>query len=152
MPKKEIALILSEYTSLEQKISQHIKLKPNLVELFSRRGDARMFLGDFGGARKDYEKMIQLEPLLEVSHWRLGITYFYLGLLKKAAHQFEIYHQHDAVDRENGIWRFMSQVQESGVVEARQNLIEYKQIKDAVTDNSKHFNYRSDNLFNAFYF
>ena len=83
LPKKEIALILSEYTSLEQKISQHIKLKPNSLELFSRRGDARMFLGDFGGARKDYEKMIQLDPLLEVSHWRLGITYFYLGLLSE---------------------------------------------------------------------
>jgi lipoprotein NlpI len=127
LPKEEITLILSEYTSLEQKISEHIKLKPNAVELFSRRGDARMFLGDFRGARKDYEKMIQLEPLLKVSHWRLGITYFYLGLFKKAAHQFEIYHQHDAVDRENGIWRFMSQVQQSGVVEARQNLIKYKQ-------------------------
>ena len=108
-------------------MSEQIKLKPDSVELFSRRGDARMFLGDFGGARKDYEKMIQLEPSLKVSHWRLGITYFYLGLFKKAAHQFEIYHQHDAVDRENGIWRFMSQVRESGVSEARRNLLKYKQ-------------------------
>ena len=74
-------MLLSEYTSLEQKISEHIK-KSNSVELFSRHEDARMFLGDFGGARKDYRKMIQLEPSLEVSHWRLRITYFYLGLFK----------------------------------------------------------------------
>ena len=37
-----------------------------------------MFLGDFGGARKDYEKMIQLEPSLKVSHWRLESHIFIL--------------------------------------------------------------------------
>ena len=38
----------------------------------------------------------------------LGIAYFYLSDFSKAARQFEIYHQYDNVDRENGIWRFMS--------------------------------------------
>ena len=68
-----------------------------------------MFLGNFEGAREDYAKMIELDPTLEVSHWRIGIAYFYLGEFVKAERQFEIYHRYDAVDRENGIWRFMSQ-------------------------------------------
>ena len=69
------------------------------------------FLGNFEGAKLDYEKMIELNPELEVSHWRLGIAYFYLEEYDKAARQFQIYHNYDAVDRENGIWRFMSQFQ-----------------------------------------
>ena len=64
-------------------------------------------------ARSDYEMMIQIKPELEVSHWRLGIAYYYLGDFEKAAKQFEIYHNYDAVDRENGIWRFMSQFKKS---------------------------------------
>ena len=69
--------------------------------------------------------MIELKPELEISHWRLGIVYFYLSEFGKAARQFEIYHQYDDVDRENGIWRFMSQFQESGLEKAREGLLSY---------------------------
>ena len=44
----------------------------------------------------------------------------------KAAHQFEIYHTYDNVDRENGIWRFMSQTRSVGPEKARKGLLEYK--------------------------
>ena len=70
--------------------------------------------------------MIQIKPELEVSHWRLGIAYYYLGDFEKAAKQFEIYHNYDAVDRENGIWRFMSQFKKSGLEEARKGLLKYE--------------------------
>ena len=77
---------------------------------WSNRGDMRLFLGNFQGAKSDYEKkMIRLDPLLEVSYWGPGITYFYLQEYDKAAKQFEICHNYDEVDRENGIWHFMSQ-------------------------------------------
>ena len=103
-----------------------LEKSPNLIKHWSNRGDLRLFLGDFHGARKDYEKMIELNPTLEVSHWRLGIAYFYLEEYKKAARQFEIYHNYDAVDRENGIWRFMSQFKSKGLKTAREGLLKYE--------------------------
>ena len=45
---------------------------------------------------------------------------------EKAARQFEIYHNYDAVDRENGIWRFMSQFKSKGLKTAREGLLKYE--------------------------
>jgi len=56
----------------------------------------------------------------------LGIAYYYVETFDKAAHQFEIYHTYDNVDRENGIWRFMSQNRSVGPEKARKGLLEYK--------------------------
>ena len=103
-----------------------IQQKPTQVSLYSRRGDARLFLKNFPAAVADYEKMIALNPKLDPSHWRLGIAYYYTGQYEKAARQFEIYHTHDNVDRENGIWRFMSQAKVAGMIKARKNLLRYE--------------------------
>jgi lipoprotein NlpI len=103
-----------------------IQNNPRSIRGWSGRGDMRLFLGDFEGAKSDYEKMIQLDPSLEVSHWRLGIAYFYLKEYESAARQFEIYHNYDAVDRENGIWRFMSQFKSKGLKAAREGLLKYE--------------------------
>ena len=98
---------------------------------WSNRGDMRLFLGNFQGAKSGYEqKMIRLDPLLEVSHWRPGITYFYLQEYDKAARQFEICHNYDEVDRENGIWHFMSQYKREGLKAVRDGLLIYE--KDIV--------------------
>ena len=70
--------------------------------------------------------MIRLDPLLEVSHWRPGITYFYLQEYDKAARQFEICHNYDEVDRENGIWHFMSQYKREGLKAVRDGLLIYE--------------------------
>jgi lipoprotein NlpI len=75
---------------------------PQNQDLYSRRGDALFFRGRFDEAVSDYDKMVALDPELETSHWRRGIAYFYAGRYKDAAHQFEIYHSFDQVDRENG--------------------------------------------------
>lgn len=90
------------------------------------RGDAHFKLGDFPAAAADYEKMVELDPSLEKSHWRRGIAYFYAGRYDKAAHQFEIYNTFDNVDRENGIWRYFSQFKAHGREKARQGLLKYE--------------------------
>jgi lipoprotein NlpI len=121
-----VALLSKRFQEQEKKASLAIKENPQLVRGWSGRGDMRLFLGDFKGAKSDFEKMIQLDPSLEVSHWRLGIAYFYLKEYDKAARQFEIYHNYDAIDRENGIWRFMSQFKSKGLRTAREGLLTYK--------------------------
>jgi lipoprotein NlpI len=121
-----VALLNKRFQEQEKKASLAIKENPQLVRGWSGRGDMRLFLGDFEGAKSDFENMIQLDPSLEVSHWRLGIAYFYLKEYDKAARQFEIYHNYDAIDRENGIWRFMSQFKSKGLRTAREGLLIYK--------------------------
>ena len=91
----------------------------------SARGDAHFKLAEFDKAVAEYEKMVELDPSLEKSHWRRGIAYFYAGKHDKAAHQFEIYNTFDNVDRENGIWRYFSQYKAHGKEKAREGLLKY---------------------------
>jgi len=105
--------------------SELLKSDPKSVDAYSRRGDARFFRGRFADAAADYDKMVELDPKLESQHWRRGIAYFYAQQYDKAARQFEIYHSFDDVDRENGIWRFLSQAKASGLEKAREGLLKY---------------------------
>lgn len=108
------------------KVNSQIEKMPKQIDLYSRRGDLYFFRGKFAEAVKDYEKMVELDPPADTSHWRKGIAYFYAERYKDAAHQFEIYHSFDDVDRENGIWRFLSQAKSVGLAEARKGLLKYK--------------------------
>jgi len=92
----------------------------------SRRGDALFFLGRFDEAVADYNQMVKLDESLGNSHWRRGIAFFYSGRFKDAAVQFESYHSFDQVDRENGIWRYLSQHKAYGQKQAREGLLKYE--------------------------
>ncbi len=106
--------------------SQTLKSDATNVNALSRRGDAYFFSGEFDKAVADYEKMVELDPDLADSHWRRGIAYFYAGLYPKAAAQFEAYHSFDDVDRENGIWRYLSLVKAKGLPAAKKTLLKYR--------------------------
>jgi lipoprotein NlpI len=108
------------------RLTEQIEKSPRTVDLYSRRGDANFFRGNFAEAVADYEKMVELQPDLETSHWRKGIAYFYAKCYKAAAKQFEIYHSFDNVDRENGIWRYLSQTKALGRDKAREGLLKYE--------------------------
>ncbi len=109
----------------EKALSEKIVAEPKLVALYSRRGDARLFLGRYREARADYEKMIELDPAQDVPHWRLGIAYYFCGDYEKSARQFEKYHAYGARDRENGIWQFLARVKSAGLEKARAGMLEY---------------------------
>ena len=96
------------------------------VAAYSRRGDLNMFLGDFSAAESDYSKMVVLDPQLDASHWRLGIAMYFAGHPEKAAAQFDKYHSFDNVDRENGIWRYLSHRAAYGREKAREQLLKYE--------------------------
>lgn len=106
--------------------SKRIATDPRAVDAYSRRGDARFFLGDFAGAVADFEEMVKLDPELDPSHWRLGIACYYAGKPAAAAAQFGKYHAFDQVDRENGIWRYLSQYKAQGKTAARKELLKYE--------------------------
>ena len=101
------------------RLTEEIAKAAKSVDLYSQRGDAYFYRGKFAEAVADYEKMVELQPALETSHWRKGIAYFYAERFNDAARQFEIYHSFDNVDRENGIWRYLSQTKAVGRAKAR---------------------------------
>jgi formylglycine-generating enzyme required for sulfatase activity len=107
------------------RLSREIEARPAEVKAYSARGDAYFFLGDAARAAADYDRMIALDATQGPPHWRRGIALFYAGRYAEAARQFEQFHTVDAVDRENGIWRFLSQAREQGVARARANLLKY---------------------------
>jgi lipoprotein NlpI len=108
------------------RLNLQIEEAPKTSNLYSDRGDALFFRGKFAEAVADYEKMVELQPKLETSHWRKGIAYFYAKRYKDAARQFEDYHSFDNVDRENGIWRYLSQTKALGRDKAREGLLKYE--------------------------
>ena len=111
----------------EKAITAAIEKMPASIRLLSRRGDARVFLGNFPGAIADYEGMITQDPAQDAPHWRLGIAYYFDGRFPKAAAQFEKYHAFDNRDRENGVWKFFSQARADGIEAARKGLLRYTQ-------------------------
>tara|TARA_Y100001934_G_scaffold283484_1_gene403667 strand:+ start:1846 stop:2616 length:771 start_codon:yes stop_codon:yes gene_type:complete len=126
LPEAERKAMQKDFEQREALLSKRLLDEPKNISLYSARGDARLFLSKFADAVKDYEKMILLDPKLDISHWRLGIAYYYVKKYDKAAHQFKIYHGYDNVDRENGIWRYMSQTRSAGLEKARQGLLKYE--------------------------
>ncbi len=108
------------------KLSEQIAADPKKVDLYSRRGDAYFFNGDFEKSVADYEKMVELDNSQDTSHWRRGIARFYANKFEDAAKQFEIYNTFDDVDRENGIWRYFSQHKAYGAKKAREGLLKYR--------------------------
>jgi lipoprotein NlpI len=97
----------------------------NATDVHSRRGDALFFLGQFPEAVREYSAMVQINPALDASHWRLGIALFFADQPRDAVAQFEKYHSFDNVDRENGIWRYLSQYKASGAEVAQKELLKY---------------------------
>ena len=108
------------------RLTEQIRESPRDVNLYSRRGDVLFFLGEFSLAVADYDQMIERDPDADRSHWRRGIALFYTGEFAGAADQFERYHSFDNVDRENGIWRYLSQYQAHGKEQARLELLKYE--------------------------
>jgi lipoprotein NlpI len=126
LPAEERTRLAREFDESIAKWTKVIEGNPRDAQAHSHRGDARFFRGEFAAALADYDRMNELEPREAAQHWRRGIACFYTGEYAKAAAQFEAYHTHDDVDRENGIWRFLSQAKAQGVEKAREGLLKYK--------------------------
>ncbi|MEX0701987.1 MAG: hypothetical protein WD069_07815 [Planctomycetales bacterium] len=106
-------------------LDQRIEKDPKSIELLSHRGDLRMFLGRSEEAIADYDRMIELDPRYEKSHWRRGIARFYADDFAGSVKQFDMYHEEDDVDRENGIWRYFAQCKGEGRDKAQEGLLKY---------------------------
>jgi len=125
LSEAERKVMIENYEKLIESSTQLITVDATNVQAYSQRGDLNFFLGRFDEAVADYKKMVELEPQLDASHWRLGIAYFYANEFEQAAAQFGRYHAFDNVDRENGIWRYLSQYKATGPKQAAAELLKY---------------------------
>jgi lipoprotein NlpI len=125
MPPAERAAMLKQYREMAETLTKQLAKDDTSIALYSRRGDCHMFLAEFEASRRDYEKMIELDPDLFAQHWRLGIAYYYTGEFEKSAKQFDAYDTYNDRDRENGVWQFMARVKVSGIDEARKKMLQY---------------------------
>ncbi|WP_417385672.1 tetratricopeptide repeat protein [Gimesia sp.] len=124
--RQEAAQLKLKLQQQIEQLSDQIQQTPGETALYSRRGDAYFFNGNFKAAVADYDKMVELNPSISASHWRRGIACYYAKQYTAAAKQFEIYHSFDNVDRENGIWRYFSQYKAKGAAAAQQGLLKYE--------------------------
>jgi lipoprotein NlpI len=111
-----------------ESLTRSISLTPKDVDLYSKRGDLYFQTREFTKSLADYEKMVELNPRLDVTHWRKGIVLYYLGRWEDSAKQFEKYQSIDDVDRENGIWRFLAMQKKVGTKKARDEMIQYTRV------------------------
>ncbi|TXT35280.1 MAG: TPR domain protein [Planctomycetota bacterium] len=107
-------------------VTKKLDAKPDDLAALSKRGDLCFFRGEFAKSVRDYERMSELNPSLDASHWRLGIAYFYADQPEKSAKQFEKFFITDDVDREAGLWKYIAQAPTLGTAKARAGLLKYK--------------------------
>ena len=107
-------------------ITKKLEAKPDDLAAVSKRGDLHFFSGEFAKSVRDYERMSELDPKLDASHWRLGIAYFYADQPEKSAKQFDKFFVTDDVDREAGLWKYIAQAPTLGADKARAGLLKYK--------------------------
>ena len=126
LPADKVAELTKSLEKSQADATTAIEANPKNLNAYSRRGDVFFFLGQFDKAVADYDQMIKLDDSQAASHWRRGIALFYASKYKDAAAQFESYHSFDQVDRENGIWRYLSQYKAHGRDKAREGLLKYE--------------------------
>ena len=107
-------------------VTKKLVAKPDDLPAISKRGDLHFFRGEFAKSVRDYERMSELDPTLDASHWRLGIAYFYADQPEKSAKQFDKFFVTDDVDREAGLWKYIAQAPTLGADRARTGLLKYK--------------------------
>ena len=117
--------MISAFEKTRTEADAALAKEPSSTDWLTRRGDARLFLGDAKGAVADFEKEIAIDPSHDAPHWRLGIAYLFSGDFAKSAKQFEKYHAYDGRDRENGVWQFLGNARVVGLEKARAAMLEY---------------------------
>ena len=125
IPPERRADMIAAFGKARTEADEAIAKEPSSTEWLTRRGDARLFLGDAKGAVADFEKEIAVDASHDAPHWRLGIAYLFAGDFAKSAKQFEKYHAFDDRDRENGVWHFLGNARVVGIEKARTQMLEY---------------------------
>ena len=126
LPPERVAELTKSLQKSLDDATDLIRQNPKSLRAYSQRGDAHFFLGQMSEAVTDYDRMIELDENERASHWRRGIALFYARRYEDAAAQFESYHSFDQIDRENGIWRYLSQHRAIGRDKAREGLLKYQ--------------------------
>ena len=117
-------LRLRDNKSAATAFTKLIAAAPDEWSGYDGRGDARLKLGEFKDAVRDYDQALKLNPEFAPKHWRRGIALYYAGDFKAGAEQFETHKTANPEDVENAAWHYMCNSRVVGKDKARSKLID----------------------------
>ena len=106
-------------------LTKKLATKTDDLSALSQRGDAHFFRGNFPASLRDYQKMCEVNPEAESSHWRMGLVQFYAGEFETSTKFFDRFFKTDDVDREGGLWKYLAQAKGEGPEQAKAGLLKY---------------------------
>ena len=89
-----------------------------------RRGDARLWAGQFAEAVADYDAYLKENPKAAPEHWRRGIALYYAGRYEDGVKQFDTHQTVNPQDVENAAWHYLCNVRGAGKEKAQGKLID----------------------------
>ncbi len=111
--------VLSNFDAAYADYNALLKLKPDHLQGLFLRGDMNLRTGRFAEAIADYDLSLQLNPKLEVRHWKRGIAYYFAGRYVDGRRQFEKCRTAETNDVENALWHFACVARAAGVDQAK---------------------------------
>ncbi|MHC4996912.1 MAG: tetratricopeptide repeat protein [Planctomycetota bacterium] len=125
------SLVLRAYTQFQagQKVEaiatmdRVLTLEPDRPDWLQRRGEMCFRAGRIKDSLIDFDRVVKLMPRFAPNNWQRGISLYYAGRYAEGRKQFESHQTVNRNDVENAVWHFICVTRESGLEEARKNLI-----------------------------
>lgn len=112
-----------KYEEAVHDFSQVIRLEPDSIGAFQRRGEEHFKLAKFKESVADFERVVELQPERRPHHWQLGISYYYTGQFKEGMELFESHQNVNSSDVENAVWHFLCVANHLGIEKAKKKLL-----------------------------
>lgn len=112
-----------KYSEALQSIESARKLEPQSARVFQARGEVNFKSGRFKESAADFDRVLELYPEQAAHHWQRGISLYYAGKFAEGRKQFELHKSVNPNDVENAAWHFLCAARESGVTNARNNIL-----------------------------
>ena len=104
--------------------TEALKKGSSRSEVYDRRGDAFLKLGQFKEAVADFDAFLKEKPKFAPEHWRRGIALYYLARFEDGVKQFETHKTVNPQDVENAAWHYLCNVHVVGKDKAKAALID----------------------------
>ncbi|HEY1173285.1 MAG TPA: tetratricopeptide repeat protein [Verrucomicrobiae bacterium] len=87
--------------------SELIKQGKRTTELYQKRGEINLRLGNFKESVADFDEYLKRVPSQVPQHWQRGISHYYAGMYAEGAKQFEDHRTVNPNDVENSVFHYI---------------------------------------------
>ena len=104
-------------------IDQAIEKAPKQSQLYLIRGSLLFRTGKIAESLKDFDKVIELDPLSKPYLWQRGISLYYAEKYQEGVDQFVVHREVNPNDVENAFWHFLCAAKLRGVEAAEKEIL-----------------------------